>query len=97
MGIHDFLFISFYYYVILTIKTNKKMLKKLSIIDLDAYLRLCERNMEFLATKRRINPSNVNVNKDFNYTMSLRNKIYDEINNRLKNLNNNNETIEETI
>ena len=73
------------------------MLKKLSIIDLDAYLRLCERNMEFLATKRRINPSNSNINEDFNYTMSLRNKIYDEINTRLKDLANKNETIEETM
>lgn len=73
------------------------MLKKLSIIDLDAYLRLCERNMEFLATKRRINPLNENINRDFNYTISLRNKIYDEINNRLKNLTTKNESVEETI
>jgi hypothetical protein len=34
---------------------------------------------------------------DFNYTISLRNKIYDEINNRLKNLTTENESIEETI
>lgn len=74
-----------------------KMLKKLSIIDLDAYLSLCERNMEFLATKRRINPSNENINKDFNYTISLRHKIYDEINNRLKKLTSNNEPVEETM
>jgi hypothetical protein len=74
-----------------------KMLKKLSIIDLDAYLRLCERNMEFLATKRKINPLNENINMDFNYTISLRNKIYDEINNRLKNLTAKNESVEETI
>ena len=73
------------------------MLKELTIIELDTYLRLCEHNMEFLATKRRINPGDKSINSDYNYTMSLRNKIYDEINSRLKDLSNKNESIKEIV
>lgn len=73
------------------------MLKEITVIELDAYLRLCERNMEFLATKRRINPTDKSINSDYNYTMSLRNKIYDEINTRLKDLSNKNESVEKIV
>jgi hypothetical protein len=73
------------------------MLKELTVIELDTYLRLCEHNMEFLATKRRINPGNKSINGDYNYNMSLRNKIYDEINSRLKDLSNKNESIKEIV
>lgn len=73
------------------------MLKELTIIELDAYLRLCERNMEFLATKRKINPADKSINGDYNHTMSLRSKLYDEINIRLKDLTKKNESIEETV
>ena len=53
--------------------------------------------MEFLATKRRINPADKSINGDYNHTMSLRSKLYDEINIRLKDLTKKNESIEETV
>lgn len=71
------------------------MLKNLTNSELETYLRLCESNMEYLATKRRINPNDRQTNDDFTRTMSLRNKIYTEINTRLKNISN--ECTEENI
>ena len=71
------------------------MLERLTITELDAYLRLCEHNMEYLATKRRINHENRQINDDYSYTMSLRNRIYAEINRRLKKLSD--EHTEETL
>lgn len=73
------------------------MLKELTIIELDAYLRLCEHNMEFLATKRRINPTDKTINEDYRHTMSLRGKLYDEINIRLKDLEKKDESTKETV
>ena len=73
------------------------MLKELTIIELDTYLRLCEHNMDFLATKRRISAADKGINDDYNYTMSLRSKLYNEINIRLKDLTKKDESIEEVV
>lgn len=73
------------------------MLKELTITELDSYLRLCECNMEYLAAKRRLNHLNRAIEKDYDSTLYLRNKIYVEINNRLKDLIEKDELTEETV
>ena len=60
------------------------MFGDLSIIELEAYLRLCEQNMEFLAKKRKLLSKDEQTNTDYDNMLSLRNKLYKEINERLK-------------
>ena len=73
------------------------MFGNLTVNELDAYISLCERNMEFLATKRRLNPSNKVIGNDYSYMLTLRNKLYEEINTRLKNIHTENEPVKEDI
>lgn len=75
------------------------MLEKLTIIELETYLRLCERMMDFLGMKRKLIRADAQINQDYDYMLSLRTKLYNEISKRLKNLTltNNAETNKETI
>lgn len=62
------------------------MLEKLSINELDSYLRLCERNLEFIDTKRRLNPTSQTYSYSHNISLIARNRLYEEINKRLEKL-----------
>ena len=76
------------------------MLEKLTIIELETYLRLCERMMDFLGMKRKLLRADAQIiNQDYDYMLSLRTKLYNEISKRLKNLTltNNAETNKETV
>lgn len=52
--------------------------------ELFTFLNLCEKNMDYLGMKRKLNPT-ITFNKEFNTCQNLRNKIYEEINKRIKN------------
>jgi len=74
------------------------MFNFLTATELDAYINLCERNMEFLAMQRRLNPTDRVINKDYNQMLSLRKRLYTEANKRLKELiEKENEPTEKTI
>lgn len=73
------------------------MLSKLTIDELYSYLKLCEANMEYLGTKRHLGTPTREDNIDFSYTSSLRTKIYEEVNKRLRKLSEKDEHIEENI
>lgn len=71
------------------------MLETININELYSYLKLCEMNLDFIGLKRKLN-SNKEINKEFDRLMILRNKIYDEVNKRLKQIDSSNETNKET-
>ena len=72
------------------------MLETINISELYSYLKLCEMNLDFIGLKRKLN-SNKEINKEFDRLMILRNKIYDEVNKRLKQIDSSNETNKETM
>ena len=72
------------------------MLETINISELYSYLKLCEMNLDFIGLKRKLNP-NKEINKEFDRLMILRNKIYDEVNKRLKQIDSDNETNKETM
>jgi hypothetical protein len=71
------------------------MLETINIHELYSYLKLCQMNLDFIGLKRKLN-SNKEINKEFDRLMILRNKIYDEVNKRLKQIDSSNETNKET-
>lgn len=71
------------------------MLETININELYSYLKLCEMNLDFIGLKRKLNP-NKEINDEFDRLMGLRNKIYDEVNKRLKQIDSSNETNKET-
>ena len=71
------------------------MLETINISELYSYLKLCEMDLDFIGLKRKLN-SNKEINKEFDRLMILRNKIYDEVNKRLKQIDSSNETNKET-
>lgn len=71
------------------------MLETINISELYSYLKLCEMNLDFIGLKRKLNP-NKEINEEFDRLMRLRNKIYDEVNKRLKQIDSSNETNKET-
>ena len=71
------------------------MLETINISELYSYLKLCEMNLDFIGLKRKLNP-NKEINDEFDRLMRLRNKIYDEVNKRLKQIDSSNETNKET-
>jgi hypothetical protein len=72
------------------------MLETINISELYSYLKLCEMDLDFIGLKRKLNP-NKEINKEFDRLMRLRNKIYDEVNKRLKQIDSSNETNKETM
>ena len=72
------------------------MLETINISELYSYLKLCEMDLDFIGLKRKLNP-NKEINEEFNRLMRLRNKIYDEVNKRLKQIEPSNETNKETM
>ena len=72
------------------------MLETINISELYSYLKLCEMDLDFIGLKRKLN-SNKEINKEFDRLMRLRNKIYDEVNKRLKQIDSSNETNKETM
>ena len=72
------------------------MLETINISELYFYLKLCEMNLDFIGLKRKLNP-NKEINDEFDRLMGLRNKIYDEVNKRLKQIDSSNETNKETM
>ena len=72
------------------------MLETINISELYSYLKLCEMDLDFIGLKRKLN-SNKEINKEFDRLMILRNKIYDEVNKRLKQIDSSNETNKETM
>jgi len=72
------------------------MLETINISELYSYLKLCEMNLDFIGLKRKLNP-NKEINEEFDRLMRLRNKIYDEVNKRLKQIDSSNETNKETM
>ena len=72
------------------------MLETINISELYSYLKLCEMNLDFIGLKRKLN-SNKEINKEFDRLMILRNKIYDEVNKRLKQIDSSNEINKETM
>jgi hypothetical protein len=72
------------------------MLETININELYSYLKLCEMNLDFIGLKRKLN-SNKEINKEFDRLMILRNKIYDEVNKRLKQIDSSNETNKKTM
>lgn len=72
------------------------MLETINISELYSYLKLCEMDLDFIGLKRKLNP-NKEINDGFDRLMRLRNKIYDEVNKRLKQIDSNNETNKETV
>lgn len=73
------------------------MISQLTTDELYTYLRLCEANMEYLGTKRHLGTQTRKDSINFNYTASLRTKLYEEINIRLKELTKKDEHTEEDI
>jgi len=71
------------------------MLETININELYSYLKLCEMNLDFIGPKRKLNP-NKEINEEFDRLMRLRNKIYNEVNKRLKQIDSSNETNKET-
>ena len=71
------------------------MLETININELYSYLKLCEMNLDFIGLKRKLNP-NKEINEEFDRLMRLRNKIYNEVNKRLKQIDSSNETNKET-
>ena len=71
------------------------MLETINISELYSYLKLCEMDLDFIGLKRKLNP-NKEINEEFDRLMILRNKIYDEVNKRLKQIDSSNETNKET-
>lgn len=71
------------------------MLETINISELYFYLNLCEMDLDFIGLKRKLNP-NKEINEEFDRLMRLRNKIYDEVNKRLKQIDSSNETNKET-
>ena len=72
------------------------MLETINISELYSYLKLCEMNLDFIGLKRKLNP-NKEINGEFDRLMRLRNKIYNEVNKRLKQIDSSNETNKETM
>jgi hypothetical protein len=72
------------------------MLETINISELYSYLKLCEMDLDFIGLKRKLNP-NKEINEEFDRLMRLRNKIYDEVNKRLKQIDSSNETNKETM
>lgn len=72
------------------------MLETVNISELYSYLKLCEMDLDFIGLKRKLNP-NKEINEEFDRLMRLRNKIYDEVNKRLKQIDSSNETNKETM
>ena len=72
------------------------MLETINISELYSYLKLCEMDLDFIGLKRKLNP-NKEINDEFDRLMRLRNKIYDEVNKRLKQIDSSNETNKETM
>lgn len=72
------------------------MLETININELYSYLKLCEMNLDFIGLKRKLNP-NKEINEEFDRLMILRNKIYNEVNKRLKQIDSDNETNKETM
>lgn len=72
------------------------MLETINISELYSYLKLCEMDLDFIGLKRKINP-NKEINEEFDRLMKLRNKIYDEVNKRLKQIDSSNETNKKTM
>ena len=72
------------------------MLETINISELYSYLKLCEMDLDFIGLKRKLNP-NKEINEEFDRLMILRNKIYDEVNKRLKQIDSSNETNKETM
>ena len=71
------------------------MLETINISELYSYLKLCEMDLDFIGLKRKLN-TNKEINGEFDRLMRLRNKIYDEVNKRLKQIDSSNETNKET-
>jgi hypothetical protein len=71
------------------------MLETINISELYSYLKLCEMNLDFIGLKRKLNP-NKEINEEFDRLMRLRNKMYDEVNKRLKQIDSSNEINKET-
>ena len=72
------------------------MLETINITELYSYLKLCEMDLDFIGLKRKLNP-NKEINEEFDRLMRLRNKIYDEVNKRLKQIDSSNEINKETM
>ena len=72
------------------------MLETINISELYFYLKLCEMNLDFIGLKRKLNP-NKEINEEFDRLMRLRNKMYDEVNKRLKQIDSSNEINKETM
>jgi hypothetical protein len=72
------------------------MLETINISELYSYLKLCEMYLDFIGLKRKLNPDK-EINDEFDRLMGLRNKIYDEVNKRLKQIDSSNETNKETM
>lgn len=60
------------------------MISRLTNEELYTYLKLCEMNFEYLGLKVRLN--NNPLDEDFRRTTSLRVKLYEEVNKRLKHI-----------
>lgn len=72
------------------------MLETINISELYSYLKLCEMDLDFIGLKRKLN-LNKEINGEFDRLMGLRNKIYDEVNKRLKQIDSSNETNKESM
>ena len=72
------------------------MLETINISELYSYLKLCEMDLDFIGLKRKLNP-NKEINEEFDRLMRLRNKMYDEVNKRLKQIDSSNEINKETM
>ena len=59
------------------------MLEKLTIDELYTHLRLCEKNLDYLNIKRSMNPTDKRIRENYDKSLTLRNMIYSEINNRI--------------
>ena len=59
------------------------MLEKLTIDELHTHLRLCEKNLDYLNIKRSMNPTDKRIRENYDKSLTLRNMIYSEINNRI--------------
>lgn len=58
-------------------------LSELSYTELNSLVNLCEKNMDFLGIKKRINSNDREINHSFDVTSSLRLKLYGIINKRI--------------
>lgn len=68
-------------------------LLELSYAELNSLVDLCEKNMDFLGTKKRINSDDREIRHDFDITSSLRLKLYDIINKRISAIYNDGKTV----